>query len=293
MYRQIISVVKENTPWPVKIVAKLILSRLPVSYQFWERLHLFKYGDMDQPEHALSLFRAHFERAPLARKPSGGFVVLELGPGDSLFSALIAKAFGASTTYLVDKGSYAREDLKSYREMAALLRETTGSAIDLNGCRTLQDVLGRCSAHYLTDGVASLRSLPEGSVDFIWSHHVLEHVRRGEFVPLLRELRRVQQGTGSSCHSIDLQDHLSAALNNLRFREGVWESDFMAKSGFYTNRLRYSELLQIFQQAGFEVEVLSVDRWPTLPTAREKLAPPFRDLPEEELAVSKFSVLLR
>jgi hypothetical protein len=26
-------------------------------------------------------------------------------------------------------------------------------------------------------------------------------------------------------------------LNNLRFSERIWESEFMAKSGFYTNRI--------------------------------------------------------
>ena len=82
-------------------------------------------------------------------------------------------------------------------------------------------------------------------------------------------------------------------MNNLRFPEGLWESEFLARSGFYTNRIQHGEMLAIFREAGFEVEVTGVDRWERLPTPRPSLGRPFRDLPEEELNVLAFDVLLR
>ena len=109
----------------------------------------------------------------------------------------------------------------------------------------------------------------------------------------MRELRRVLKPSGIASHRVDLQDHLNGALNNLRFSEGLWESGFFAGSGFYTNRIQYSEMLGLLEQAGFAVESLGCRRWERLPTPRARMDSRFRDLPEEELRVRGFDVLLR
>jgi hypothetical protein len=67
----------------------------------------------------------------------------------------------------------------------------------------------------------------------------------------------------------------------------------MANSRFYTNRLRYQELLRLFREAGFEPEVTRKMEWETLPTPRQKMAKEFAALPEDDLKVSDFDVLLR
>lgn len=107
------------------------------------------------------------------------------------------------------------------------------------------------------------------------------------------EIRRVIRDDGVCSHTVDLRDHLGGALNNLRFTENFWESDFMACSGFYTNRIRFSEMLEIFRRAHFDVKVVRVGRWDKLPTPKEKLATCFRYLPDDELCVSGFDVILR
>ena len=99
--------------------------------------------------------------------------------------------------------------------------------------------------------------------------------------------------TGASSHVVDLQDHLGGALNNLRFSARVWESEFMTRSGFYTNRVRYSEMLDLFREAGCQPEVVGLKRWESLPTALPKLAQQFRRLPIEDLLVSGFDVIAR
>ena len=289
---EVIVGLKQRVPWPAKLAAKIILSRLPVPYGIWKALAAFEHGHMDRPEYALGSFERHWKRAHFEGKKLGGFVALELGPGDSLFSALIASAFGASKTYLVDVGPFAGGDLKSYRGMAQLLESRGFSLPGFASARTLEELLTSCSAVYLTHGLSSLRQIPYSSVDFVWSHAVLEHVRRDDFAPLLHELRRVQKPAGASSHTVDLKDHLGGALNNLRFAHTLWESDFMAKSGFYTNRIRYTEMIDLFCKAGFQPHVLDVDRWPELPTPRKGLAKPFSALPHEELVVSGFDVLL-
>jgi hypothetical protein len=67
----------------------------------------------------------------------------------------------------------------------------------------------------------------------------------------------------------------------------------MANSGFYTNRIRYTELLQLFRDASFELEVIRSARWETLPTPRRKMSPEFAMLPEDELRMSALDVILR
>jgi SAM-dependent methyltransferase len=276
-------------PWRAKIAAKLVLSRLPVGYGLWKRLGVFEHGRMHDPEYAAGVFSQHLQRLPGA--DASGFVGLELGPGDSLFSAIIAKAQGARAYWLVDTGDFAARDMALYRNLARYLATQGLPAPPAAALQSLDALLAYSDARYLTNGVAALRTVPDASVDLIWSQAVLEHIRKRDFPTLLSEMRRILKPGGIASHRIDLGDHLGGALNNLRFSERVWESEAMARSGFYTNRIGYDEMLAVFRAAGFTVEVLSTQRWPSLPTPREKLAAPFRR--REDLLVSGFDVVLR
>lgn len=279
-------------PWPAKIAAKIVLSRIPANYRLWQKMGLFKHGYMEKPEYAYAVFKQHFDRVDFANK-RGGFVALELGPGDSLFSALVAVAFGAKSTHLVDTARYARDDIAPYREMARYLRGRGYSMPEVANIAELDELLQVFGSHYWTQGLTSLQEIPSQSVDFVWSQAVLEHVRRQQMPGILRELRRVLRDDGVASHRIDLMDHLGGSLNNLRFSGKLWESRFFADSGFYTNRFRYRELCNLFEAAGFAVDVLGTDRWDHLPTPRSQLAAEFVSLPEEELLVSGFDVILR
>jgi SAM-dependent methyltransferase len=281
----------QSVPWQSKIAAKIVLARLPVSYHSWEKIGLFKQGGMERPEYALKIFRRHFDAAGLAGK-ADGFVGLELGPGDSLCSALIAKTFGGSRTFLVDVESCATTDLSVYRRMEAHLRQLGLYPPSLDHCRTMDEVAEACGAVYLIDGLDSLRKIPSASVDFVWSNAVLPYVRRNQFVLTLQELRRIQRQGGVASHTIPIKDIIGGKLNDLRFGAGIWESPLMANSRFYTNRLRYVELLRLFREAGFEPEVIRRVEWETLPIPRRKMAKEFAKLSEEDLQVSEFDVLL-
>ena len=283
---------REMTPWYVRMVAKIVLSRVPASYQAWRAMRLFVHGGMAKPEYAYRVFRQHFDATAFPRK-AGGFVALEIGPGDSLFSAVIAAAFGAAKCYLVDTGNYAITDVRPYQEVAHLLRSEGLAPPDLAGAHDLQDILRRCNATHLPDGVASLRALPSDSIDFAWSNAVLEHVRRREFAAGVHELRRLLVADGCVSHQVDLKDHLGGGLNNLRFPSRWWEAEWLARSGFYTNRMRFSEMMRAFAAEAFRVESLVTGRFESLPLARTSLAREFRDLSDEDLMVSEFHAVLR
>lgn len=283
---------KTLIPWYFRLAGKVVLSRLPAGYAFWHRLNLFSHGSMDRPEYVHAVFQYHFDRAEFARK-SGDWVGLELGPGDSAMSALVARAYGASTCVLVDAGHFATDDIGPYRQMAEFLAKRNLEPPSLIDTDTVDSILRRCGAQYETRGLDSLRCIPSSSVDFIWSQAALEHVRRQEFLPTMRELRRILRPDGVCSHRVDLKDHLGGGLNNLRIPSRWWEREWMVRSGFYTNRLRITELEQLFQEAGFAPQIVATTRWDRLPVRRDALAAEFQQLDDATLLVQDFDVLLR
>jgi hypothetical protein len=269
-------------PWRAKLHLKLLLSRLPLPYRFWKGIHLFQHGRMERGGYALGVFRRHL----LAGAPPRPFTTLELGPGDALATALIAKAHGAERTWLVDTGAYATRDPGVYLRLAELLR---GQGLPVpSGWSSCEGMLDACGARYLTGGLNSLAAIPSASVDFIWSQAVLEHVRRHEFAQTLGEFRRCLSARGRMTHQVDLADHLGGALNHLRFPAGQWESPRWVKAGFYTNRLRLSHILDLVKAEGFRIDDLEVDQWDRLPTPLAALDPAFRELDEGELRTRSF-----
>jgi SAM-dependent methyltransferase len=280
-------------PWWARLGGKLVLSRLPVPYRFWSRLGLFRHGDMNIPERALATFGSYFAKAQVARCFEPGFTSLELGPGDSVLAGLAARASGAASVWLVDAGAFADTDVKACQSMAELLRNDTTGLPDISGCKDIETVLRRCDISYLTDGVAALARIPTASVDFFWSQVVLEHVPAAEFDALLKELRRVVKEDAVGVHGVDFRDHIGGGLNSLRFGERLWESDWFRNSGFYTNRIRCRDMIRRFESAGFAVEVLGETPWPALPLSRDRMAPAFRGLADEELLIAEVELLVR
>jgi len=278
---------KVGIPWYAKIGAKLVLSRIPLPYKLWKSLGIFGHGPMQQSDYAQQVFKSHFAAGSLRL----GFCCLELGPGDSLLSALFARAHGASRIYLVDVGRFATDNCAPYRKLALELKE---QGYDVpTGFSSVAEMLEQCNARYLTAGLASLKEIPTGSVDFIWSQAVLEHVRREQFSPMIGEWRRVMKDTGFASHSIDLKDHFNNALNNLRFSDERWESRLFQTSGFYTNRIRCSEMLGLFRAEGFSATITRAVKWDRLPTDKARLAPRFRAIADDDLLVSSFTAVLR
>ena len=284
--------IKRRIPWFIKIPAKLALSRLPLGARSWQDLNLFRAGAMDDPKYAFTVFKLHLDA--VRRTELHNATVLELGPGNSLLTALFARSFGAARTFLVDGERLSTQDTSLFVRAEQTLADLGLPVPGVSGESSLDAVLARLGATYLTQGLESLRALPDGEIDVVFSQAVLEHIRLGEFVALIKETRRILKHDGISSHVIDFRDHLQNGLNHLRFSERIWESEFMARSGFYTNRIVWPAMEKIFQEAGFRVEVYSMKRWPAgLPTRQKSMAPSFRNRPPEELMVMGAHVLLR
>jgi SAM-dependent methyltransferase len=271
---------------------KLGAARARLDYAFLHRFGLTRHGGMEKPGWAMEVFERHYRCVEFHRR-SAGFCCLELGPGDSLFTALIARAFGASATWLIDVGPFATRDVELYWRMADELRARGFSAPELSASRSFDEVLRACNATYLTGGLASLRTVPDGCIDFAFSNTVLQHVRRSELAETLRELRRVMHPEGCGVHSLDLRDMLGGSLHHLRFSQLVWESEWFRGAGFYTNRLLLPQWVEAFASAGFSCEVAELNQWPRLPLRRELLAQPYRRMPEDQLRARTLRLVTR
>jgi SAM-dependent methyltransferase len=286
--------IKTKLPWWLKVLSKMVIYRLPLPYQFWQSISLFDDGKMEVPDYAYNVFSRHFKDVSQHKPLPEKFVSLELGPGDSLFSAFISHSFGGGKSYLVDAGDFTIKELEPYKQMADFLKQKNLSlpaAID--EANSVSEMMEICNADYLISGLSSLKSIESNSVDFIWSHAVLEHIKRSEFLDIMKELRRIVRDDGVCSHVVDLRDHIDCSLNNLRFSEKIWESNFMANSGFYTNRIQYPLMLDMFKEAGFAIKSVEVDRWESLPIKRSELDKQFSSFTDEELRVSGFSVILQ
>jgi SAM-dependent methyltransferase len=280
-----------SIPWYARIAAKLALASLPIPYSFWKKIGIYSHGEMQDADYVFRVFDKHLISSGLSGR--AGLVGLEMGPGDSVGSAVAAKAKGFSAFYLVDAGDFANRDVETYKEMGRIGARLGLAPPDLERASSFEDILSACDAIYSTNGMQSYREIPAASVDLIFSQAVLEHVRRNEFVQIAAEMRRILKPDGVASHQVDLRDHLGGGLNNMRISSGLWETELMSRSGFYTNRIRFSEMCGIFERAGFLVDVESVARWNTVPIPIKRLAPEFRHFSEEELLVSSFHVLLR
>ena len=92
---------------------------------------------------------------------------------------------------------------------------------------------------------------------------------------------------------MDLQDHLAHSLNSLRFSREAWESPLLASSGFYTNRLRASQILAAFKAVGYDVLSHEEERWPSLPLPTGKMHSEFAGLGENDLRVRALDIVAR
>ena len=130
-------------------------------------------------------------------------------------------------------------------------------------------------------------------MDLVFSHAVLQHVRRAEFDLTLAHLFRVTRPGGTGSHRIDFRDMLGGSINNLRIPSRLWEQDWFAGSGFYTNRLRFSQVIGRFRVAGFEILEADPKRFGALPEAASRRCREFAAVTGEDLIINACNLVVR
>lgn len=282
-----------SVPWWTKIILKMVISVFPISYEKIRSIVTGYNGEMADANYAERIFLGHYENfSNLDNKP-GAF--LELGPGGSLISGVLAISHGFERAILIDVGDFASKDVELYKSICQKYLPNK-LKVFLDDYELTHDVfssLRACGIYYEYDGLSSLKKLDSNQVEFSFSNAVLEHIRLDEFSETIDQLGRVHKPGSVSSHRIDFKDHLGGGLNNLRFSRVVWESRYFLNSGFYTNRLRYKDVRDICLRSGFEVSYEQIEKWDNLPLQVEKFAREFQHYEEEELLVSGANLVLK
>ena len=269
--------------WRLKIFLKIIFSRLKVPYRLWKKFNIFKHGNMEDFEYSRKIFEGHFfdmQNIKKIRNP----VIMEIGPGDSLFSMVYSRKFTKGKIYFLDVDDFASKDLNLYfRLQKKLEKENYFSLEKSEKFKSFNQILNFYNAKYIINGLEGLKEIKDNSIDYMFSHSVMEHVRKYELDNLIKEMFRVLKPGGVISHNINYKDHLGESLNNLRFSEKIWESNFFANSGFYTNRIPAVEMHQYFKKIGFNLVVEEFGRWDQLPINRNNLSKEFKKFTDDEL----------
>ncbi len=183
--------------------------------------------------------------------------VIEVGTGWIPTIPHILKACGAGRIILTDIDRLSDEQTFAHARALVesdLPRIARASGIDE---ATLHANLNR-------SGVEDYRSPPvlddlaAGSVDLIYSRTVLEHIRPPVLERLLGDWRRLLRPRGFCVHFIDNSDHFEhdddrlSRLNFLTLSDFAWRiAAFNGQN--YQNRLRHSDYVRLFRDAGFEL----------------------------------------
>ncbi len=270
--------------WLLKIVIKIIFSRLNIPYKFWKKLNIFRHGKMEDFSYARKIFEIHFRDMSEVNKIKNP-VIMEIGPGDSLFSMVYSRRYSKEKFFFLDVNDFASKDLNLYFKLQKKLEKEHYLSNKLKKpFESFDKLLNFYNTKYLISGLESLREINDNSIDYIFSHSVMEHIRKYELNNLIKEMYRILKPNGVISHNINYKDHLGESLNNLRFSEKIWESDLFANSGFYTNRIPAVEMHQYFKNSGFNLFKEDYGRWDKLPISRSSLSKEFRKFTNDELA---------
>ncbi len=277
--------------WIIKIIIKIIISRINIPYSLWKKINIFKHGEMEDYSYSRKIFEGHFFDMNNINKIDNP-IIMEIGPGDSLFSMIYSRKYSNERFYFIDVEDFATKKLELYFNLHKKLNNEKFFKMEIKKpFKDFSDALAFYNATYLTSGLKSLEKIKDNSVDYIFSHSVMEHVRKKELVNLVKEMFRILKPNGVISHNINYKDHLDEGLNNLRFSEKIWESNFLAKSGFYTNRIPAIEMHRIFKSNGFILEKEYFGKWNKLPIKRRFISRDFSCYTDDELSIPTSSFL--
>jgi hypothetical protein len=72
----------------------------------------------------------------------------------------------------------------------------------------------------------------------------------------VQKMKSVSEPGKYLSRTVDFKDHLGGAIHHLRFLQNKWESSAIYNSDIYTNRLRFSEWMNILGEGNTVYQIL-------------------------------------
>lgn len=177
---------------------------------------------------------------------------LEIGAGRDLAVALALRLQGVPRITCIDINRLARLDL--IQHAANYLAPKTGTAVPR--LRTWQD-LRDFGIDYVAPGDIQPMAARGERANCFYSIDVLEHIPVDALFRTIRGSSSLLGYGGISIHAVDYSDHYARSqaglsrFNFLTYSDAQWKR--YNPSLHYVNRLRHSQLVRLFTDAGFDV----------------------------------------
>jgi SAM-dependent methyltransferase len=278
-------------------------------------------GGTDSPRYCYSVWLRHLVLGA-AKSPRGSTpkVVAELGPGDSIGIGLAALLSGAEKYFALDLVPYSdlERNLEIFEELIAMFARRLPIPDEsefpllypkldrydfpqhLIGERRLADALAPARVAAIRTSIKRSQAdgsmvsykapwnapgvIDDGSVDFIFSQAVLEHVDdlEGAYAAMCRWLKP----GGIMSHQIDFKCHGKANSWNghWTYTDIVWRI-MVGRRLYLLNRQPHSVHVELIERSGFRILDDTVFR-SVCDLRREQLAPRFRELSNDDLTTS-------
>tara|TARA_B100000212_G_scaffold337141_1_gene311529 strand:+ start:3318 stop:4154 length:837 start_codon:yes stop_codon:yes gene_type:complete len=236
--------VKTKLVWWSRFILKVSLLSLRIPNKIFNKFGIFRHGAMDQDSYVNKIWKIHFLDVEKDFLISRDGLFLEIGPGDSLKSAVKAFESGFNKIALIDKGMHAIDQKyikdyfskKNFNSDNEFLKTTTAN-----------------SFNYLIDGIKSLSYLEKNSVSYVFSNSVLQHFDKNDLNYFIKNLHKVSSDHCIQSHVIDLKDMINRSHNHHECPDFIWESKFFKELLIYTNRLNTEEWIDLFTKNGFKI----------------------------------------
>jgi len=274
--------------WQTKARAFSFLSNIPFGEDIHYGLQRYVTRRLPRPEKQVRSIHAFARRLievheMYSLRPLKDSTCFEFGAGRDLIIPLSFSAHGVHRFITVDIERLAK--LALVRSNATIISRLGG--ISVPDLTSLDDLERSWRIDYRAPADARATGLPADSIDCAVSVETLEHIPKEDIAAILKELRRIVRPGGLIIMQIDYGDHFKgfapsiSSFNFLTYSEEEW-APFQSRFQ-YVNRLRHSQYLQLFREAGFELLSDQPDRRPPERQILQQLAPCFAGFSEEDL----------
>lgn len=242
------------------------------------------------------------------QKEHGNLSFYEFGAGWDMLTPLIYFMHGVRNQTIADIRpnlkleliNYTIQRFATHHNTVEQMAGKTLKRIDPSPIRNTADLQSRFGITYQAPMDARATGLAANSIDVLTTTSVFEHIPAVDIPAILTESRRVLKPDGIVSFVVDPKDHYwffdksITLFNFLKFSDVAWS--VINNSQVYQNRLRYSDYIAFFQQAGFRIvqeEAIAATSAELSALQQLQLAPRFKKYTLDDLGVVELRVVMR